>query len=85
MPNMYKIEITDTYGGDASFSWIRRYLVSAKSERGAVQKMAREYGAGWRFDGIRYNLSDTCVCMFVDYVDAAEADNFCKYPNVKEI
>ena len=68
-------EIPDTFSEDANYSWVRRYLVSAVSERGAVQKVARQYGAGWRYDGGRYNMRGACICMFVDRVENEELEN----------
>lgn len=68
----FKIEITDTFGGEANYSWVRRYEYRARSFRGAMCKLAREYGAGWRLennygDMARYNLQGACVCAFVEY------------------
>lgn len=40
---LYKIEITDTFGGEANYCWIRRYIVKAVSELGAVQVIASHY------------------------------------------
>ena len=72
--NNYKIEITDTFGGEANYSWVRRYEIAANTMRGAMQKLARQYGAGWRKDYdtgdfTRYNLTGTCICCFVDLAD----------------
>jgi len=75
--NIYKIEITDTFGGDANYSWVRRYLVKAKSELGAVVVVAKNYGAGWRKDYPgRYNLKGAAVCMFVDWIDETGAGEY---------
>jgi hypothetical protein len=68
----FKIEVTDTYGGEANYSWVRRYEYEAKSFRGAIQKLAREHGAGWSIDYTtgdmaRYNLKGACICAFVMY------------------
>lgn len=67
---LFKIEITDTFNGEANYSWVRRYKYKAKNERGAIQKLAREYGAGWRKDWsdsetTRYNLQGACICAFI--------------------
>jgi hypothetical protein len=35
MKNTYKIEVTDTFGGEANYCWVSRYTVKAKSIRGA--------------------------------------------------
>jgi hypothetical protein len=70
----FKIEITDTFGGEANYCWVRRYECEAKSILGAIRKLAREYGAGWKFDYstgdmARYNLAGACVCAFVEYAE----------------
>jgi hypothetical protein len=70
----FNIEITDTFGGAANYSWVRRYVIEANNVRGAINKLAREYGSGWRLDFdygdmVRYNLAGACVCCFVSYAD----------------
>ena len=73
----YRVEITDTFGGEANYCWLNRYIVRAISERGAVQIIARRYGAGWKneYSG-RYKLSGACVCMFVDWISADDAAEY---------
>ena len=44
--NTYKIEITDTFGGEANYSWVRRYEIAANTMKGAMQKLARQYEIG---------------------------------------
>ena len=46
----YFIELTYTYGGELNYSWVRRFLVKAKSMRGAMCKLARETGYSARKD-----------------------------------
>ena len=70
----FKIEVTDTYGGEANYSWVRRYTVKAKSFRGAINALARQYGSGWRIDCnygdmARYNMQGATICAFVEYSD----------------
>lgn len=78
----YHIEITDTFGGEANYSWKREYLTKAKSARGAITKLARMDGAGWRKDWgdsdttTRYNLKDACVCAFVMYLPESAVASF---------
>ena len=68
----YNIEITDTYGGEANYSWVRRYTIQSKSMRGAICKLARlyVYGSGWEMDYntgdmARYNLKNAAICLFI--------------------
>ena len=73
--NTYQIEVTDTFGGDANYCWVRRYTFKAKSIRGSIQKLAKEegkgrikdYESGW--DHARYNLKGACICCFVDWIE----------------
>lgn len=69
------VELTDTFGGEANYSWVRRFKVAANTMRGAVQKMARETGINWRCvtdygDQKRYDSRTGCTCFFVESFDA---------------
>lgn len=78
----FAIEITDTYAGEANYSWVRRYIVRAKSRVHAVRKLAKEYGAGWRVDYdtgdyARYTMRGACICLFVELFDQdVHADSY---------
>ena len=66
MKNLYFIEITDMYCGEANYSWVTRHVIRAKSERGAVNALSRRSGMQWRFDGLRYLSKSGATCAFVD-------------------
>lgn len=71
----YIVEITDTFGGEANYSWVKRYLVKASSFRGAITKVAKKYGGGWRnkyscMDTAEYRIPGACIVAFVNWVDA---------------
>jgi len=67
----YKIEITDTFGGESNYSRVQRLEVKAKSMQGAISKAARHFGyKGFRSDCIcgdyaSYKLSGACIIAFV--------------------
>jgi len=70
----FNIEITDTFGGEANYSWVRRYTYKAKSFQGAIVKLAREYGKGWTKqiecgDYCQYKLANACITAFVTIQD----------------
>lgn len=45
----YEVEITDTFGGEANYCWVRNYTVTSSSIRGAVAKAGKLFGvSGWR-------------------------------------
>jgi len=74
MKNHYFVEMTDTFGGEANYCWVNRFIVSASSERGAMRKVARETGFNVRSVGCdRWDAVGACVCYFVEWVDADQA------------
>ena len=83
----YFVEMTDTYAGEANYSWVRRFKVKAKTERGAITKVNREVGP-YRLkkdydDGsnVRHNAAGACICFFTGMWHDSHAD----YSNIKEI
>lgn len=78
--NIYFVEVTDTYGGEANYSWVHRFKVHANTERGAMRKVSNRlpYSGGVRKDmdtgGMqRWIWRSACVCAFLEgYEDQAE-------------
>lgn len=74
--DLYLIEVTDTFAGDANYSWVRRYAVRAESVLGALQKLSKHEGYRFRSSGgSRYDARGACICAFVKRVDAVP----CRY------
>jgi len=74
-PAFWYVEITDTFGGEANYSWIRRYKVKASTARGAALKVNREYGPYrlnlvMRGETTRHDFAGACICMFTEMWDA---------------
>ena len=70
MKNQFFVEMTDTFGGEANYSWVNRFLVSASSELGAIRKVTRRTGYPARSVGCdRYNVPGACIRYFVEWVD----------------
>ncbi len=64
------VEITDTFGGEANYGWVRRYRVKAKTPRGAMRKLAQKGEGGWSLqfddgDCARFDARQCCKCAFV--------------------
>ena len=77
MPTRYYFaEITDTFGGDANYSWVTRHKVRASSERGALIRVNRDSGLGFRSVGCdRYDSRSGATCCFiVPWDDDAHGD-----------
>lgn len=72
---MYLVEMTDTYGGEANYAWVRRFSVKAKTHLGAMRKVAKETGYNFHKaygdpDMTRYDANKACICFFVNETDA---------------
>ena len=80
MKHHYFVEMTDTFGGEANYCWIHRFIVSASSHRGAMRKVSRETGFAVRCtmsgDPERWDAVGACVCYFVEWVDAADVQSY---------
>ena len=70
------IELTDTFGGDANYSWVTRVKVQAKSLDHAVRRFSRDAGFTGRVRGDwddgtckRYNICGAALCFFVSQWD----------------
>ena len=66
----FNIEITDTFGGEANYSWVTRHSIKAKTERGAMRIIGRETGLSWRLVGDfgdmqRWDSKSGATCAFV--------------------
>lgn len=61
------VEITDTYGGEANYSWVTRHKIRASSQRGAMIRINRDSGLGFRWDGChRYDSRSGATCAFIE-------------------
>jgi hypothetical protein len=66
----FYFEVTDTFGGEANYTWVRRYKVRSVSMLGAVSRLSRH--TGYHFNKTyggeltRYDAKNACVCAWVD-------------------
>jgi len=74
MKNHYFVEMTDTYGGEANYCWVNRFIVRASSPRGAMRRVCTRTGD--RVQCVdRYNEPQTwdssigCIRYFVEWID----------------
>jgi hypothetical protein len=75
---IYFVELTDTFGGEANYSWVTRFKVHASSMVSAVRKVSKQTGLNFRKqwdsgDLVRYDSKSGATCLFVSaYEDQAE-------------
>ena len=71
MKNNYFVEMTDTFGGEANYCWVNRFIVSASSPRGAMRRVTARTGDKVRDVGCdRWDSRIGCICYFVEWIDA---------------
>jgi len=71
MKNLFFIEVTDTFGGEANYSWVTRHVIRATTMRGAINRFARMSGMHWHGVGCdRYDSEAGATCFFIDGYDA---------------
>ena len=78
MPKFFA-EMTDTFGGEANYCWVNRFIVSASTPGGAMRRVCARTG-----DRVRcvdqYNVPQTrdstigCIRYFVEWIDDARMD-----------
>lgn len=75
MKTLFFVEITDTFGGEANYSWVTRHVIKAKSERGCANALSRRSGLNWHSVGCaRYDSKSGATCAFIREYDH-ETDN----------
>lgn len=86
MQEIFYVEVTDTYGEEANYSWVKRFKVHASSALGAIRKVSTETGLNFRKewdtgDLSRYDAKQCAICAFLSgYEDQSE-----HYSHVKSI
>lgn len=74
MKKFFFVEITDTFGGEANYSWVTRHKVRASTARGAIVRVNKDSGLGFRLaydmgDCVRYDSKSGATCAFVEEWD----------------
>jgi hypothetical protein len=77
---LFFIECTDTFGGEANYSWVTRHIIRASTERGAVNKFSRLSGYEWRGVGYeRYDSKSGATCFFLSDYEADQHGQYSSY------
>ena len=59
MENCFYVELTDLFGGELNYSELSRFRITAKSERGAITKLAKYTGLSFRkqYDNVYHSTT----------------------------
>lgn len=65
--NTFYFEVTDTFGNEANYCWVKRLKITAKSLHGALCKLSAYMGLNFKCvdTEYRYNAKKACVCAFL--------------------
>lgn len=71
---IFYFEMTDTFGGELNYCWLHRFIVEAKSLRGALIKLSKETGYNFRAtNNIYYKAKNACIGLYeLDYEVSSE-------------
>lgn len=79
---LFFIEITDTFGGEANYSWVTRHIFQGNTARGVINRLSRLSGIHWHCTGDygeskRYDSATGATCFFIAPYDADSHAMFC--------
>lgn len=83
-PALIAAEMTDTFGGEANYSWVRRITVADGSDLSIVRRVKASLGlAGVRCRRVDYGdqialyPAGACIVVFIDLnpIDPSEVDS----------
>lgn len=78
---LYTVEFTDTYGGEANYCWVNRFTVRAASINQAITiakkhryctPLPRHTLSLYDNMTARIDIKGAAVCAFIDWLDAGE-------------
>ena len=85
----FYFHLTDTFGGETNYCWIRRYFVDASSLHGALCIISRELGYNFSlYCTDIYHAKGACIAIcfedysHMEYLQQYDVASFSDYKNV---
>ena len=78
----FYFEVTDTFGSDLNYSWVRRYKIKAQTILGAIRKLSRETGFNFRHNGLYYKARGACIGACELQNDFGDIENYYKFEEI---
>lgn len=85
----FYFHLTDTFGGETNYCWIKRYFVDANSLHGALCIISRELGYNFSlYYGDIYYAKNACIALLmedwetIDYYSKCNVKGLYDYKNV---
>jgi len=70
-PYTWSFELTDTFGGEANYAWVRRGIIKASTPSGAIRAAKRALGITARHtadiysDLLSVRFGSACIVLFL--------------------
>lgn len=61
----FYFEVTDTFGGELNYCWLSRFIIEAKTLRGALMILSRHTGLNFRNNGIYYKARRANIAAYL--------------------
>lgn len=80
MKTLYFIEVTDTFAGEANYSWVTRSIIAARSIHGVLCILSRESGLNFHSVGAeRFDSKSGACCAFIREFDLDTDNDYIRY------
>ena len=80
--NTYYFELTDTFGGELNYCWVKRFKVTSKSIQGAVSKLSKLTGFNFRYNGLYYKAKKACIGLCEIQNDFGDIEKYYTFEEV---
>lgn len=79
---LFQIEVTDTFSGEANYSWATHHIIRANTMRGAINRFSKMSDMKWccTWDNcfaMRYDSKSGATCLFIE--EYGPEGNFADY------
>lgn len=61
----FYFEMTDTFGTELNYCWLKRFNVKATSLKSALTKISKETGLNFRNQGNYYKAKNACIGLYL--------------------
>ena len=80
----FYFHLTDTFGGETNYCWIKRYFVDANSLHGALCIISRETGYNFSlYCNEIYHAKGACIALVLDDVSSMWIENIMRYKSLR--
>lgn len=68
--NNYNFTLTDTFSGELNYCWVKKFSVSAKSDRAAIRAASKHFGLQGLLNyqgNDLWKITGACMALYSEY------------------